>query len=140
MTCLSAVQNMKKLLHNNSATFDAKIRGETWEWVETQLLKRNPLLDRKNSPGQKPPALKICLPFLHAKVVDWLSLTFLGGFFPGGFFLGWLFIRVNFFECLFSGLLLLLFFLEWSFSGWLLSTWIFLGILKLYQKDLMVVL
>ena len=52
-----AIQNRKKLFARNSVTFDAKNRKKLWErgWVETQLLKRKPLLDRKNSFDKKPP-------------------------------------------------------------------------------------
>ena len=52
-----AIQNRKKVFARNSVTFDAKNRKKLWErgWVETQLLKRKPLLDRKNSFDEKPP-------------------------------------------------------------------------------------
>ena len=52
-----AIQNRKKLFPRNSVTFDAKKWKKLWEqgWVETQLLKQKPLLDRKNSSGEKPP-------------------------------------------------------------------------------------
>ena len=54
---LWAIQNGKKLFPRNSVTFDSKKRKKLWErgWVETQLLKRKPLLDRKNSSSEKSP-------------------------------------------------------------------------------------